>query len=337
MQKYKIYIDTSKRKSRQNTATHLLMAMAALHRGNASSPAAAPNAALIKIKELYKPGFFNKYGTDLYITIVIVIAFIMATVYFVVDMQLKRIKLNWSTERCKPLIMPFAGIINATQDESKSEYASQNFSYCTSQFFRYVFEKIVSSIYYIMDVIVNIFKSMLEAVQAIRIFFDKLRERFLKIIIETMHGIMNFIIPFIRILVSMRDLMNKIEGIFLSIIYMCSSAYMALKSFIGSLLTLSIIIICVMIVLMIIMWVLVAVFWTAAPLLPFHPPLLSAAISFTLTFIAIIVPFCIVAAFAGMVFQVNTTVPKVKNKKATEEIKAAEADPESETTRTQGK
>ena len=303
----------------------MAMAMAALQRGNASSPAAAaaPSAALIKIKELYKPGFFNKYGTDLYITIVILIAFIMATVYFVVDMQLKRIKLNWSTERCKPLIMPFAGIINATQDESKSEYASQNFSYCTSQFFRYVFEKIVSSIYYIMDIIVNIFKSMLEAVQAIRIFFNKLRERFLKIIIQTMHGIMNFIIPFIRILVSMRDLMNKIEGIFLSIIYMCTSAYMALKSFIGSLLTLSIIIICVMIVLMIIMWVLVVVFWTAVPLVPFHPPVLSAAISFTLTFIAIIVPFCIVAAFAGMVFQVNTTVPKVKNKKAQEKIAEA--------------
>ena len=121
----------------------------------------------------------------------------------------------------------------------------------------------------------------------------------------------------------MRDLMNKMEGIFLSVIYMCSSAYMALKSLVGSLLTLSIIIICVMLILMIIMWVLVAVFWTALPLIPFHPPVLSAAITFTLTFILIIVPFCIVAAFAGMVFQVNTTVPKVKNKKASEEISKA--------------
>jgi hypothetical protein len=301
---------------------------AELQRDNTSSPPASNVAALTKIKELYKPGFINKYGTDLFITIAIVVAFSMAILYFVLDLQLKRIKRNWSTERCKPLIMPFAGIINATQDESKSEYASQNFSYCTSQFFTYVFEKVVSSLYYIVDVVVNVFKSMLESVQAIRIFFNNLREQFLTIVIQTMHGIMNFLIPFIRILVSMRDLMHKIEGIFLSVIYMCSSAYMALKSLIGSLLTLSIIIICVMLILMIIMWVLVAVFW-AGPLLPFHPPVLSAAISFTLTFILIIVPFCILAAFAGMVFQVNTTVPKVKNKKAQEKIADAEANPDS--------
>lgn len=281
------------------------------------------NAVLLKIKELYKPGFFNKYGTDLFIAIITVVAFILTISYFIVDMQMKSIKRNWSTERCKPLIMPFAGFINAGQDESKSEYASQNFSYCTSQLFTYVFEKVISSMYYIVDVIVNIFKSMLESIQAIRIFFNNLREQFLKIVIQTMHSIMNFVIPFIRILVSMRDLMNKLEGIFLSVIYMCTSAYLALKSFIGSLLTLSIIIICVMLILMIIMWVLVAVFWTIVPLVPFHPPVLAAAITFTLTFILIIVPFCIVAAFAGMVFQVNTTVPKVKNKKAREEIAKA--------------
>jgi len=257
------------------------------------------------------------------VSIVTICAFVLTILYFTFDMQLKSIRRNWSSERCRPIIMPFAGFINATQDESKSEYASQNFSYCTSQFFTYIFEKVISSMYYIVSVVVDIFKSLLESVNQIRIFFDNLREQFLKMVIETLHSIMNFVIPFIRILVSMRDLMNKMEGIFLTVIYMCTSAYMALKSLVGSLLTLSIIIICVMLILMIIMWVLVAVFWTAVPLIPFHPPVLSAAITFTLTFILIIVPFCIVAAFAGMVFQVNTTVPKVKNKKASEEINKA--------------
>jgi hypothetical protein len=292
-----------------------------LPHGNASS--SSPALAFVKIKQLYKPGFFNKYGADLFISLIIICAFVLAVLYFIFDMQLKNIKRNWSSERCKPLIMPFAGIINASQDESKTEYASQNFSYCTSQFFTYVFEKVISSMYYIVDVIVNIFKSLLETINQIRILFNNLREQFLKMVIDTLHSIMNFIIPFIRILVSMRDLMNKIEGIFLSVIYMCTSAYMALKSLIGSLLTLSIIIICVMLILMIIMWVLVAVFWTALPLVPFHPPVLAAAITFTLTFIAIIVPFCIVAAFAGMVFQVNTTVPKVNNDKARKAIDEA--------------
>jgi hypothetical protein len=284
--------------------------------------------ALMQIKQLYNSkGFMAKYGFQLFISIVLIFAFCVVTAYFVFDMQLRSIKHNWSTERCKPLIMPLAGIINAPNDVDKIEYASQNFSYCTSQFFTSVFEKIVSSFYYITNIIVRVFNSMLEAIDAIRVFFNALKERFIKIVIETLHGIMNFIIPFLNILIKMRDLMNKTEGIFLSIIHVLAGSYLALKSLIGSLLVLSIIIIVVMIVLMIIMWVLVAVFWTNPLLLPFHPPILIGAISFTLTFILIIVPFCIMAAFAGMVFKVNTTVPKVKNAKANEEIAASEADP----------
>ena len=284
--------------------------------------------ALMKIKQLYDAkGFMAKYGFQLFISIVIIFAFCVVTAYFVFDMQLRSIKHNWSTERCKPLIMPLAGIINAPNDVDKMEYASQNFSYCTSQFFTSVFEKVVSSFYYITNIIVRVFKSMLESIDAIRVFFSALKEQFIKMVVETLHGIMNFIIPFLNILIKMRDLMNKIEGMFLSIIHMLAGGYLALKSLIGSLLTLSIIIIVVMILLMIIMWVLVAVFWSVPFLIPFHPPILIGAITFTLTFILIIVPFCIMAAFAGMVFKVNTTVPKVNNSTANSEIAASTANP----------
>jgi hypothetical protein len=147
-----------------------------------------------------------------------------------------------------------------------------------------------------------------------------MREEFLNFIVATMHSILNFIIPFVNILVKMRDLMRKIEGIFLSVIYMLAGGYMALKSLIGSILTLCIIVIVVLIIIMIVMWVLVAVFWSVPFLVPFHPPLLIASITFTLTVIAILIPFCIVAVFASKVFKTNTTVPKVKNKKAQEKM-----------------
>jgi hypothetical protein len=276
---------------------------------------------LSRINQMYNTtGFVDKYGFHLVVTIIIICLFMVATSYFIFDMQLRNIKRNWSTERCKPLIMPLAGIINAPDDMDKSEYASQNFSYCTSQFFKYVFETVVSTLYYITGIIVRVFKSALESINKFRLFFDQMREQFLNFIVATMRSILNFIIPFVNILVKLRDMMRKMEGIFLSIIYMLSGGYMALKSLIGTILTLCIIVIVVLIIIMIIMWVLVAVFWTAPILLPFHPPLLIAATTFTLTVIAILIPFCIVAAFAGMVFKTNTTVPKVKNKQVQDKM-----------------
>ena len=280
-----------------------------------------------RINQMYNTtGFIDKYGFHLFVTIIIICLFIVATSYFVFDMQIRNIKRNWSTERCKPLIMPLAGIINAPDNMDKSEYASQNFSYCTSQLFKYIFETVVSTLYYIMGLIVSVFNSALEAIHKIRLFFDKLREEFLNFVIATMRSILNFIIPFVKILIKMRDMMRKIEGIFLSIIYMLAGGYMALKSLIGSILTLCIIIIVVLIIIMIVMWVLVAVFWAAPFLLPFHPPLLIAAITFTITVIAVLIPFCIVAAFAATVFKTNTTVPKVKNKKAQDKMAENEKD-----------
>ena len=276
---------------------------------------------LSRINQMYSTtGFVAKYGFHLFVTIIIICLFVVAISYFVFDMQLRNIKRNWSTERCKPLIMPLAGIINAPDDMDKSEYASQNFSYCTSQFFKYVFEAVVSTLYYITGLIVSVFKSALESIHKFRMFFNQRREQFLNFIVATMHSIMNFIIPFVNILVKMRDLMRKIEGIFLSTIYMLAGGYMALKSLIGSILTLCIIVIVVLIIIMIVMWVLVAVFWSVPFLVPFHPPLLIASVTFTLTVIAILIPFCIVAVFASKVFKTNTTVPKVKNKKAQEKM-----------------
>jgi CDP-diglyceride synthetase len=66
--------------------------------------------------------------------------------------------------------------------------------------------------------------------------------------------------------------------------------------------------------------VLVAVFWSVVFLVPFQPPVLAAAITFTVTTIIIIILFSIVAAFCGMVFQTNSSVPKVKNKKSQEKM-----------------
>ena len=261
-----------------------------------------------------------RYSTDVLISLPIILSFLVVVTYFIADAHLKHVKQNWTTQRCKPLVIPMAGFINAPDNVDVMEYTSQNFNFCISDMFSYVFNNVISVFYYMVNVATNVFKSILETVHNLRLFLVNLKNQFLKFVVETMYSILNFVIPFINLLVKLRDMMKKMEGIFLSIIYMLNGAYMALKSLFGSILILCIIVIVVLLVIMIIMWVLVAVFWSVAFLIPFHPPLLAAAITFTVTTVTILILFSIVAAFCGMVFQTNTSVPKVKNKKSREKM-----------------
>jgi hypothetical protein len=257
---------------------------------------------------------------DILLSSLTIFAALTAVTYFIADANMRHIKQNWVTERCKPLVMPLAGHINAPDDTDASEYTSQNFNFCISDMFGHVFNRVISVFYYMVSVTTNVFKNIIDTVHKLRLFLVNLKNQFLKFIVETMYSVINFVVPFINLLVKMRDMMNKLEGVFLAIIYMLNGAYMSLKSLFGSILILCIIVIVVLLVIMIIMWVLVAVFWSVVFLVPFHPPILAAAITFTVTTVIILILFSIVAAFCGMVFQTNTSVPKVKNKKSQDKM-----------------
>ena len=78
-----------------------------------------------KIFDFYNSkGFLERYGVDLFITaIILLIVFIMASYYSVMN-QLEPIRTDWANKRCNPSVMPFAGIINAPEGESKFKYAA---------------------------------------------------------------------------------------------------------------------------------------------------------------------------------------------------------------------
>ena len=282
-------------------------------KSDASASPISPEKLIHRVTNMYnKGGFSERYGTDMIITNAVILASLVGVTYFVVDANMTRVKQTWRTQRCKPLIMPLAGFINAPQDVDKSEYTSQNFNFCISEMFKAVFDNVVSIFYYMVATVTNVFKKSLEAVHQFRLFFNRLKEQFIKFVIQTLQSIVNFIIPFINILVKLRDMMKKMEGIFLTIIYALGGAYMTLRSLFGNILTLCIIIICVLLVILIIMWVVVALTWSIPFLIPFHPPILAAAITFTVTTLVILILFTIVAVFCGMVFKTNTSVPKPK-------------------------
>jgi len=192
----------------------------------------SPELLINRVATMYKKGgFFEKYSKDLVITVFVILAVLTAMTYFIVDANMINIKKSWTSYRCKPFILPLAGIINAPQDMDKSEYTSQNFNFCASAMFQFVFDNAISVFYYMVATVTNIFKQCLEAIEQIRRLYVRLKEQFLTFVIETVRSILNFIVPFINLLVKLRDMMRKMEGVFLSIIYMLGGVYLIWYNF----------------------------------------------------------------------------------------------------------
>ena len=75
------------------------------------------------INKLYsKAGFLEKYGGSLWTTFIISLIFFIAISYYFVYNNIEPIKADWVNQRCKPNVMPFAGLINPPDPKIMSAF-----------------------------------------------------------------------------------------------------------------------------------------------------------------------------------------------------------------------
>ena len=84
-----------------------------------------------KFNKLYdKQGFFDRYNGSVFITLLIMIVFFLIFAYSYIQRHITTIKANWVAERCTPMVIPFAGMVNAPEGTSKFKFTYTNFNYC---------------------------------------------------------------------------------------------------------------------------------------------------------------------------------------------------------------
>ena len=87
-------------------------------------------------KKYSKEGYMDKYGGSVLLTCITLGIFGMLFGHHYIMTDIKTLKKDWPNVRCNPLIMPFAGIINAPPDGSKWEYTAENFGHCLTGILR---------------------------------------------------------------------------------------------------------------------------------------------------------------------------------------------------------
>ena len=184
-----------------------------------------------KVSDMYeKGGFMSKYAGDLAMTAIIMLAVFVVISYFHVKSQIKPIQDDWANQRCNPSVIPFAGLINAPTGTSAIEYTSENFTACTQTILEELADYALMPLYYVMNLITEMFQEMQEAVNAIRSEFDSMRNSVSDISSEIFGRILNVTLPIIPIMQSTMGLMGKAQATMTAGIYTLYGGYITTSS-----------------------------------------------------------------------------------------------------------
>jgi len=244
--------------------------------------------------------FFDQFGGKFIIFLIICFLLFLILSYIYILINIKPIIDDWSYQRCNPKIIPFAGLINKPEGKTINQFTFENFNYCTQNILSSISGEALKPLAYITNILNNIFIIIQKSIQSIRENTSKVRNNLIEVSKSIMGKIANFIIPLQQIIISFRDLLAKVNGVMTASLYTVFGAYYTLKSLLGAIAEL-------IVKILIGIAISVAAFWAV----PFTWPV---AVSTSVIFIAIAIPFAIILAFMYKVLKVQNTykIPKLK-------------------------
>ena len=208
--------------------------------------------------------FTGRYGIDIIKVCLVIFLFMSAITYFQLQNKLLEVKRDWPEYRCRPDVMPFAGWINAPDGVSPLEYTKQNFVECSANSTKGVFDRPMSMVYVIFNVVMGIFKNILGVIEQFRLLFNRMRDALKNIFLSVFFRIQNIIIPVQTMLIKMVDFFEKIKGILATFLLTFVGVLWSFYSLIGSVYEMMIIILVVMVIIIIVLWYIPFVGWVLA-------------------------------------------------------------------------
>jgi hypothetical protein len=247
------------------------------------------------INDFYKKrNYLDDYGGSLFMTILIFGVFFSLISYYHIMNNLDPIKADWVNQRCSPGVIPFAGLINPPKDGTSAfDYTSENFTFCIQNILKQITSYAFLPINSFVNMILEVFKEMKEAISSMRNIFNSIRDKFKEMSQELFGRLLNIMIPIQNMVIGLKDMIAKGHGVFTASLYTALGGYMTLKAAIGAVFELIIIILIALAALIIILWI-----------IPFT---WGAAAAMTGIFVAVAIPLAVVAIMMSDVFDLHSS------------------------------
>lgn len=259
------------------------------------------DAGLKQIEKMYKNlTYFDQYGGSVILLIIITMIVILICAYCFVMIHASEIRDDWQNNKCKPLVMPFAGIVNAPSGTSMFDYTADNFSQCLYNIQTSVAGEALEPITFVTNALASVIKAIENQLNSVRAMFAKIRTFFQNITTELMGRIMNVMIPLQQIIISLKDFLSKVQGVMTAGLFTAMGSYYTLQALMGAIAEFIILILIAMAIIVTALWV-VPLTWGAAG-------------AMTAVFLSIAIPMAIIVTFMTDVLKVKpgVSIPKIK-------------------------
>ena len=258
------------------------------------------------INKLYsnQKGFYELYGIDLIIAIIIIYIFLTWTSYYYVMNHLPLLRKNWSANKCNPLYIPFAGLVINDNNKSSFETVNNNFNDCTQNILTSIAGDAFEPIYYIMNVFTEAIDEISNSINGVRAMFNNVRSDIKNTAVNISGRTLNVTTPIVQNTIYSKDMMSKTHGILTSSIYTLFGSFLTAQSFFLFFRNVIIGLLILLAITLVALWLLAAVPFIGMVALP-------SALMATAGYIAILIPFLIVISLIYEIFHVTTkNVPK---------------------------
>ena len=254
-----------------------------------------PSNMIDKISDIYEnQTYLERYGEYIFYAIIICISFILVITYIHIKINIEQIRADWNNQKCKPNIMPFAGIINAPANMSKMEYAEKNFAECTQSILTDITDIALVPVHYTISIITATVGEIMSIVNNMRELVNKIRNSVADITSDIMSRILNIMAPLTETIISAKSMLGKSNGVVTAVMYTLFGVYLSIKSLIGSILEIVIIILIAM---------------AAAIILLFFIPIIGdiLAAAGIIFFLAISIPMGYLIGFSNNILNVHAS------------------------------
>lgn len=179
-----------------------------------------------QIHTLYqKRGYMDRYGGDVCISIALIVITIAITGFTNYQTVMAQVKTNWNLHRCNPIYMPFAGVIMPQPGVSTIDTTVTNFSYCIKQDASAVFSIATMPLEFSMYLLIEFIDGTLSAILAFMAFIQWLKNQLGGIFAALYTKIIYFIIPLVEMIIHIRDLIAKVNGIATTALFTVMNIY----------------------------------------------------------------------------------------------------------------
>lgn len=189
---------------------------------------------LNEISKLYNNrGYFSLYGMDIVISIIIILIIGYSAIYFFIISFRPYISKNWPINRCNPLYMPFAGLLNKDNNKSFFGAAEENFNFCIGNILHAISEEQFSPLYYANKIINNLLSIISKTINSIREMINKIRVFFSNIARNISNRTLNIMMPLLAFNLKNFDTFNRVHGLLMAAVYQVFGLFTTSYSLLG--------------------------------------------------------------------------------------------------------